>query len=198
MMGAETKCFTRPRKPHSSCPRAFGVVPPATSFRSAPEQKDLVIPPWMTITLTSGSVSKRSSAEPHRGAAELVRHVGVARVVHVRAVEGQQADGTPSLDEQGPGCCRGDGTVGAGHPASLAADRNETETRTGEITLAVLRSTQQGDTISGRRSVRFPHEEYHVTERRTTTFDHHGADLPHRSHDVYAEMRGACPGAWTV
>jgi len=36
-----------------------------------------------------------------------------------------------------------------------------------------------------------------VTERRTTTFDHHGAELPHRSHDVYAEMRRTCPVAWT-
>ena len=36
-----------------------------------------------------------------------------------------------------------------------------------------------------------------MTERRTTTFDHHGAALPHRSHNVYAEMRGTCPVAWT-
>jgi cytochrome P450 len=139
----------------------------------------------------------RVSIEALQGGAERGRHVGVDRVVHVRTVEGQQADGTPALDEQGPGCWRGDGTVGYGHPASLAANGNETETRTGEITLAVLRSTQQGDTISGRRSVRFPHEEYHVTERRTTTFDHHGAELPHGSHDIYAEMRGTCPVAWT-
>jgi cytochrome P450 len=33
--------------------------------------------------------------------------------------------------------------------------------------------------------------------RKTTTFDHHGANLPERSHEVYAGMRETCPVAWT-
>lgn len=36
-----------------------------------------------------------------------------------------------------------------------------------------------------------------MTDRKTTTFDHHGAELPYRSHEVYAQMRGSCPVAWT-
>lgn len=67
----------------------------------------------------------RVSIEALQGGAERGRHVGVDRVVHVRAVQGQQADGTPALDEQGLGCWRGNGTGGEGHPASLAAGRGE-------------------------------------------------------------------------
>src|SRR4029077_9051054 len=113
------------------CPRAFGVVPPATSFRSAPEQKDLAVPPWMTITLTSGSVSKRSRAAPNAVAMSALTALctcGRFRVSRPTAPRrststGPAAGGVTELAVEDP-------------PPAWQPAAAETETRTGEITLA--------------------------------------------------------------